>query len=220
MLELPSGTRNMLVLWSGCRLDSSVQRLEKQHVDKRAPASDAISDVQEPPHGTADGPDREHHMAFAPVIHSDARLLILGSLPGRRSLAEGRYYAHPVNQFWRLLGPVIGVDLQGLGYSDRLATLLEHGIGLWDVIASATRPGSLDSAIRDPQFRDTRAMIDGLPALRAVAFNGGTAWRHGQRQLGDVPGLATLALPSSSAAHAIGITAKQDAWQQLGAYLG
>jgi hypoxanthine-DNA glycosylase len=75
-------------------------------------------------------------------------LLVLGSLPGEESLAQGRYYAHPRNHFWTLIGAVIGRDLVALGYEARLAALLEAGVGLWDVVASATRRGSLDGAIR------------------------------------------------------------------------
>jgi hypoxanthine-DNA glycosylase len=84
-----------------------------------------------------------------PVARSDARLFILGSLPGDASLAARRYYAHPQNQFWRLVGTVIEEDLQSLRYDQRLERLAEHGIGLWDVIGSAVRPGSLDQAIRE-----------------------------------------------------------------------
>ena len=67
--------------------------------------------------------------SFAPVVDARTRLLICGSLPGERSLAAGRYYAHPQNQFWRLLSPVAGVDLPALDYAARLAALLEARIG-------------------------------------------------------------------------------------------
>src|SRR6187549_3461481 len=86
---------------------------------------------------------------LAPIARSDARLLILGSLPGERSLAEARYYAHPTNQFWRLVGGAIGEDLAALPYEERLERLAQRRIGLWDVIGSARRSGSLDQAIRD-----------------------------------------------------------------------
>ncbi|MFY7850813.1 MAG: DNA-deoxyinosine glycosylase, partial [Brevundimonas sp.] len=71
---------------------------------------------------------------------------MLGSLPGEASLAAGRYYAHPRNAFWRLMGEVLGEDLQARDYEDRLATLIRHRVGLWDVVGEATRPGSLDTA--------------------------------------------------------------------------
>ena len=76
-----------------------------------------------------------------PIARPDARLFILGSLPGDASLSAQRYYAHLTNQFWRLLGGAIGDELQALPYEDRLERLAERRIGLWDVIASARRPG-------------------------------------------------------------------------------
>ncbi|MES2097757.1 MAG: DNA-deoxyinosine glycosylase [Pseudomonadota bacterium] len=158
--------------------------------------------------------------SFPPVVDARTRLLICGSLPGDRSLAAARYYAHPQNQFWRLLSPAADVDLQSLDYDARLAALQAAGIGLWDVVASATRPGSTDAAIRDHQPNDLAALAATLPDLRAIAFNGGVAHRLGLRQLegqGRVPRL--IALPSSSPLHTVGLAAKQPAWAALASVL-
>src|SRR5579863_3732442 len=87
--------------------------------------------------------------SFPPVVNANVRLLLLGSLPGERSLQAQQYYAHPQNKFWELVGAVIEVDLRALPYAARLESLLHHGIGLWDVIAEAERQGSLDTAIRN-----------------------------------------------------------------------
>lgn len=111
------------------------------------------------------------------------RILILGSLPGQRSLSAGHYYAHPQNQFWRLIGDVIDRNLQTLAYADRLSALLDHGIGLWDTVAEARRPGSLDSALRDVVPNDLVALVASLPSLRQIAFNGQKAQAIGSRQL-------------------------------------
>jgi len=156
--------------------------------------------------------------SFPPIVASNTRLLVLGSLPGERSLAAGRYYAHPQNQFWRLMSAAIGSDLESLDYDKRLATLLAAGVGLWDVVAQATRKGSTDAAIRDLEANDLRALLARLPALRAVAFNGGTALRHGRKQLAADP-VETVALPSSSPLHTIGLAAKLPAWEGLGRFL-
>ena len=77
-----------------------------------------------------------------PIAARNARLFVLGSLPGDASLAARRYYAHPTNQFWRLLGDAIGEELQSLDYDARLERLAARRVGLWDVIASASRRGS------------------------------------------------------------------------------
>ena len=129
-------------------------------------------------------------------------MLILGSLPGEMSLAAGRYYAHPRNLFWRLVGAVIGQEeLGALEYEARLAALLDAGVGLWDTVASASRAGSLDAAIREVEHAPLTELAAGLPELRAVAFNGGTAARIGRRQLTGTR-LALIDLPSSSPAYA------------------
>lgn len=156
--------------------------------------------------------------SFAPVVDAGTRLLVLGSLPGERSLAAARYYAHPQNQFWRLIGSVIGQDIAALPYEERLAALRAAGVGLWDVVASATRTGSLDGAIRDHQANDLATLIASLPALRAVAFNGATSARLGRKAIGDTR-LALIDLPSSSPAYTLAYAEKQARWQQLAPYL-
>lgn len=161
---------------------------------------------------------RKH--SFPPVVDAETRLLVLGSLPGERSLAERRYYAHPQNQFWPLISAAIGRDIAPLPYDERLAALRAAHVGLWDVVASATRRGSTDAAIRDVEGHDIATLAAGLPALRAMAFNGGTALRHGMRQLGpDAARYAIVALPSSSPLHTIGLAAKLPAWQALARHL-
>jgi len=161
---------------------------------------------------------RKH--SFPPVVDARTRLLVLGSLPGERSLAEQRYYAHPQNQFWRLISSAAGRDLSSLDYDARLAALLDAHIGLWDVVASARRDGSTDAALRDVEGHDIAALADTLPDLRALAFNGGTAHRTGVRQLGAAAARYTIvALPSSSPLHTIGFDRKLTEWQALSAIL-
>lgn len=154
-------------------------------------------------------------IGFDPVVDSDTRLLILGSLPGDASLKAAQYYAHPRNAFWRLLGGVLGENLDTLAYEARLERLKARRIGLWDVIASAERSGSLDAAIRSPQAADLRGLVAGLPELRAVAFNGGLAARLGRRILEDHADLVLLDLPSSSPAHARPLAKKAARWAAL-----
>lgn len=155
---------------------------------------------------------------FPPVVDANTRLLILGSLPGEASLAVAQYYGNPRNAFWRLMEGVIDTPLVPLAYEDRLAALRAHGVGLWDVINEATRAGSLDAAIRNPAANDLLALIDTLPALQCVAFNGGTAAKLGARLVGDRA--PTIALPSSSPAHAaMSFPEKAEAWSALKAWL-
>jgi hypoxanthine-DNA glycosylase len=112
------------------------------------------------------------------------------------------------------VGDVIGVDLYAMDYDARLANLLQHRIGLWDVIAQARRIGSLDSEIRDHSGNDLLTLIARLPALETIAFNGGTAGKIGIKALGTkAQDYRVVVLPSSSPAHAaLGYEDKRVRW--------
>ncbi len=158
-------------------------------------------------------------VGLPPIARADARLFILGSLPGDASLSAQRYYAHPTNQFWRLLGHAIGEDLQSLSYADRLHRLAERRIGLWDVIASAARHGSLDQSIRSAQHNRVGQLLHDFPDLRAVAFNGTTSAAVGRRLIGDAGPLSLIDLPSSSAANTRPFADKARAWELLAKFV-
>jgi len=149
---------------------------------------------------------------FAPVLDPDVRLLILGSFPGEASLAAQQYYAHPRNQFWRLLSAVLAEDLVVLPYEQRLQHLLAHQIGLWDVLAACAREGSLDTAIRQAQANDFAVLRHQCPRLTRICFNGKTSARF-ERQFADA-GFETRILPSSSPAHAaLSFEQKLERWR-------
>jgi hypoxanthine-DNA glycosylase len=153
------------------------------------------------------------------VVAPDTRVLVLGSLPGERSLAVQRYYAHPQNRFWHLIGKAIGVALEPLDYEQRLAALLAAKVGLWDTVASARRTGSLDAAIRAAEPNPLADLAASLPELRAVGFNGQASARIGMPQLAGT-GLALIPLPSSSPANAaIPLADKEKLWSRLGEFL-
>jgi len=157
--------------------------------------------------------------SFPPVVAPDTRVLVLGSLPGEKSLAARRYYAHPQNRFWHLIGKVIGIELAPLDYEERIATLLAARIGVWDTVASAHRTGSLDAAIREAEHNPLADLAASLPELRAVGFNGKTSAKIGMPQLAHTD-LALIALPSSSPAHAtMRLAEKEKLWDQLRDFL-
>lgn len=155
-----------------------------------------------------------------PIARPDARLFVLGSLPGDASLAAQRYYAHPTNQFWRLLGQAIGEELQQLPYDQRLSRLARRRIGLWDVIAAASRPGSLDQSIRWAEHNRIQHLLHDFPHMRAIAFNGSTAAGIGRKLVGELPATMTLIdLPSSSAANTRPFAEKAAAWARLAEFV-
>jgi TDG/mug DNA glycosylase family protein len=154
---------------------------------------------------------------FPPVSSPSAQVLVLGSLPGRLSLDRGEYYANPHNAFWRIVAaqfPRLPAD-----YAGRVAALVHHRIALWDVLAAATRSGSLDAAIeKDAIPNNFRAFLNIHPDIRLICFNGVTAaglfQRHALQRLTDSQrAIGRITLPSTSAAHArASLTAKTDEW--------
>ena len=153
-----------------------------------------------------------------PVVSPEVLLLICGSLPGETSLRAERYYAHPQNQFWRLLGAVLDKPLGEMAYEARLQALLTRRVGLWDVVASARRQGSLDGAMREIEVNPLLELTSRLPLLQAVAFNGGTAARIGRGALSGTS-LALIDLPSSSPAYTVPFADKAARWAALRAWV-
>ena len=157
-------------------------------------------------------------VSFAPLARPDARVLILGSMPGVASLNAQQYYAHPRNHFWPIMASLVGVDLAS-PYAQRVEALTASGIAVWDVLQSCVRLGSLDSAIQ-PGTRvanDFAAFFNAHLAIRVVGFNGTEAEKSFKAYV--LPGLQTAAairyvrLPSTSPAHAIGFESKLAAWR-------
>jgi len=140
---------------------------------------------------------------FPPILDARTRILILGSFPGVASLDHGQYYAHPRNQFWRLVGAGIAEPLlHELDYETRVARLRQAGVGVWDVVQQCQREGSLDSRIRDAALNPLAMTLrQQAPALRRIGFNGGLAWKWGAFLAeGDY---LLFKLPSSSPAAAM-----------------
>jgi double-stranded uracil-DNA glycosylase len=157
---------------------------------------------------------------FPPLSSPAARVLVLGSLPGRLSLERAEYYANPQNAFWRIMATRVP-DLPA-DYANRAATLVEHRIALWDVLAAATRSGSLDAAIaKDAIANNFRAFFHAHPNIHLIGFNGATAARLYERHV--IPTLTDAqrkivrqTLPSTSGAHASLSFAKKAArWSVL-----
>jgi len=160
--------------------------------------------------------------SFAALSRSDARVLILGSMPGVESLRRREYYAHPANQFWPIMGELFGAGRE-LPYRRRVDTLLGHGVAVWDVLKQCDRAGSLDSAIRRSSeiVNDFARFFERHRHVRAVFFNGskaeGVFLREVRARLGPRDSQLRYArLPSTSPAHAgLSRAAKLKAWRRV-----
>jgi len=161
-------------------------------------------------------------IGFGYVARADARVLILGSLPGKASLERGEYYAQPQNAFWRIMGEVVGAS-PNLPYEDRLRLLKQNGIALWDVCAAGCRSGSLDSAIRlsTVETNDLSGFLQAHPGIELICFNGKKASeiyarKVRQEQLSLFERIRYEVLPSTSPAHAaMSYDQKRSCWRNV-----
>ncbi len=142
---------------------------------------------------------------FAPSVDSACTKLILGSMPGVKSLERAQYYAHPQNAFWRIIAALFAAPYPFDSYDDKLNLLLSHHIALWDVISTCARDGSLDSDIRDAVPNDFERFFKQYPQIKAVFFNGQKAHDSFIKAFKTAPFVNTLILvplPSTSPANA------------------
>ena len=153
---------------------------------------------------------------FPPVERADATILILGSLPGQRSIAEQQYYAHPQNAFWRIMEELFGVEGD---YAERCRQLVENRIALWDVLMSSFRPGSMDADISlgEATPNDFAGFFSRHASVRLIAFNGRKAEQLFGRfvdPLSVADDIRRIALPSTSPAYAsLSFSGKVVAWR-------
>ncbi|MBS3913067.1 MAG: DNA-deoxyinosine glycosylase [Bacteroidetes bacterium] len=153
--------------------------------------------------------------SFDPIANSDTSILILGTMPGDRSLELGEYYGHSRNKFWRIISAITNKDLP-VTYSDRIQILLESKIGIWDVAHKANRKGSLDSAIEDEEPNDLEGLIASLKNLKVVGFNGTKSQALFDKYFERKRNIKYILLPSTSPANtgmSFDNICKQ--WQQL-----
>ena len=156
--------------------------------------------------------------SFPPVADGHATVLILGSMPGKESLRQNQYYAHPSNAFWKIMGEIVGAH-PSLPYQERLDVLRHSGIALWDVLASCVRESSLDSHIKNEAANDFASFFAGHPHITRVFFNGEKAEQSFRRFVlakQELPALTFHRLPSTSPAHAgMRYAEKLQAWRAV-----
>jgi len=155
---------------------------------------------------------------FPPVAGPDARILVLGSLPSQRSIAEQQYYAHPQNAFWPIMDELFGIHGD---YSIRCQQLVRHRIAVWDVLACSIRPGSMDADIRlgSARANDFEGFFAAHPEIQLIAFNGRKAEQLFEKFIGmqaTDESIRRVGLPSTSPAYAaMSFSGKLLAWRQV-----
>lgn len=156
--------------------------------------------------------------SFYPIINNNSKVLILGSMPGIKSLNEQQYYAHQQNRFWKLMGIFCNCkNLQNLNYQKKLQILLNNNFALWDIIEFCDREGSLDSNIQNEVPNDIPQLLNKYPNTKIICLNGNKAYTAFKKHFPMI--LRTYKcykMPSTSPANArYNLEKLYDAWSKL-----
>jgi hypoxanthine-DNA glycosylase len=152
--------------------------------------------------------------SFPPLIDSQSEILILGSIPGVKSLEMQQYYAHPQNKFWKIIFELFNENFTE-DYMERVTILKKHHIALWDVIDSCERKGSLDSEIKNEEANQIAELVEQHPNIKAIFCNGGKSFKNLQKVLGKNYKLPIILLPSTSPLHTVSFDKKLEEWLKI-----
>ena len=150
--------------------------------------------------------------SFPPIISERSKILILGSVPGVKSLEMQQYYAHPQNQFWKIIFEIFEEDFTA-DYQKRTEIIRKNNIALWDVIDTCEREGSLDTKIRNEEHNDILKILREHPNIKAVFCNGQKSFKNLKKILGKEAEIPALVLPSTSPLHTIPLEKKLAEWK-------
>lgn len=156
--------------------------------------------------------------SFPPVIDKNSKILILGSIPGIKSLAKQQYYGHPQNKFWKIIFELLNEEYSE-DYEDKINILKKNNIALWDVIDSCERKGSLDSEIKNEEANPVFELLEEHQYISAIFCNGGKSFKSLQKILGKNFKIPIILLPSTSPLHTISFEEKLEKWEMIKNYL-
>ena len=167
-----------------------------------------------------------HIHSFPPIADQRASVLILGSMPGKVSLREAQYYAHPRNLFWRFMEELLGISREA-PYSERCGMLIENRVALWDALKTCTRASSLDSDIDDATLvpNDFASFLRVHPQIQTICFNGAKSESVFRKRVAPtlgraLDGIELQRLPSTSPANAsVPLAVKLEQWRALATWV-
>ncbi|MCX8531262.1 DNA-deoxyinosine glycosylase [Chryseobacterium luquanense] len=152
--------------------------------------------------------------SFSPIIDDNSKILILGSIPGVKSLEKQQYYGHPQNKFWKIIFELFNEEFTE-DYTERIAVLKKNHLALWDVIDSCERKGSLDSEIKNEEANQIEELLKQHPNIKAIFCNGGKSYKNLQKLLGKNFRIPIYLLPSTSPLHTISFERKLEDWKKI-----
>lgn len=157
--------------------------------------------------------------SFAPIVDSRTKILILGSIPGVKSLEKVEYYGNKHNQFWKIICTLFNSTVVPNDYKNKVDFLLQNRIGLWDVVRNCERKGSLDIAIKNQEINDFDTFFNEHPKITTLLFNGKTAYQFFYKKYGQIKGITYYVMPSTSPANTIPFENKLNEWSLVLSHL-
>lgn len=156
--------------------------------------------------------------SFPPFIDYQSKILILGSIPGAKSLEKQQYYAHPQNKFWKIIFKLFHEEFTD-DYAERISVLKKNHMAIWDVIDSCERKGSLDSEIKNEEANQIAELLNEYSNIKAIFCNGGKSYKNLQKLLGKDFRIPIILLPSTSPLHTISFERKFEDWKKILDYM-
>ena len=156
--------------------------------------------------------------SFPPIIDKNSKILILGSIPGKKSLEKQEYYGHPQNKFWKIIFELFNEEFSE-DYTEKIKILKKNHIALWDVIDSCERKGSLDSEIKNEEANPIFELLEKHQKISAIFCNGGKSFKVVHQILGKNYKIPVFLLPSTSPLHTISFDEKLEKWKIIKNYL-
>lgn len=156
--------------------------------------------------------------SFPPIVDANSGILILGSMPGAKSLQMQQYYAFPQNQFWRIMFQLFDEEFSD-DYKTRINLIKDNNIALWDVIESCERKGSSDTEIKAEIDNNISELIENHPKIKVIFCNGQKSYKNLTKILGKNFKIPIIVLPSTSPLHTVKFEAKLESWKVIKDYL-
>lgn len=152
--------------------------------------------------------------SFPPLVDTATTTLILGTMPGATSLQKYEYYAYTQNQFWKIIFTVFDKLPIPTNFDDKVSVLKNNNIGLWDVLQTCNRQGSLDSNIKNHLENDIPSLLIKHPTITKILFNGKESQRYFMRAFGEINGIQYFGMPSTSPAYTLKFEEKLKVWRE------
>lgn len=150
--------------------------------------------------------------SFPPFVNATTEILILGTMPGIASLEKQEYYAHPRNNFWKIIYTLLNSLPIAENFEEKISLLQNHKIGLWDVLENCERKGSLDIHIKNHKENNFEMLLEEFSGITKIVFNGKESHKYFFKKFGQIKGITYYVMPSTSPANTISFEKKLEIW--------